>query len=178
MKEIFHEFGTAITAIFTAVLAIGILFGISISGKHGILEIAGAAAEKAEVDYTSYSDFDAVVIWHNRTKPETAYTAVFGRYFASEDANFLERYHARDMEGVIYPMDHVVLAKLFPDLMYGKVLDIRMADGTSVMNFYSSADGSIRFPSAGVYEVYFKIRDRENLTSVWKIPIAVDERRN
>ena len=74
MKEIFHEFGTAIIAILTAVLILGILFGISISGKTGILKIAGVSAEKVEIDYTSYHDFDAVATWHNRTKPVTAST--------------------------------------------------------------------------------------------------------
>ena len=178
MKVIFQEFGTAIIAIITAVLIIGILFGISVSGRHGILEIAGAATNKAEVDYTSYSDFEAVATWHNRTKPVAGYTATFGRFFAIENANFLERYYAKDIEGSIYPMDEVIIAKLFINDMFGKILDIRKADGTSVMSAYSEANGSIRFPSAGVYEVYFQIRDRENLTSVWKIPIAVDERRN
>ena len=90
----------------------------------------------------------------------------------------LARYYAKDMEGTVYPMDKVILAKLFTNSMFGKVLDIRRADGTSVMSAYSATDGSIRFPSAGVYVVYFQIRDRENLTSVWKIPIAVDERRS
>ena len=178
MKEIFHEFGTAIIAILTAVLILGILFGISISGRTGILKIAGASAEKVEIDYTSYHDFDAVTIWHNRTKPVTAYTASYGRFFALDSTSFLARYYAKDMEGTVYPMDKVILAKLFTNTMFGKVLDIRRADGTSIMSSYSATDGSIRFPSAGVYEVYFQIRDRENLTSVWKIPIAVDERRN
>ena len=92
MKVIFQEFGTAIIAIITAVLIIGILFGISVSGRYGILEIAGAATNKVEVDYTSYSDFDAVATWHNRIKPVARYTATFGRFFAIENANFLERY--------------------------------------------------------------------------------------
>lgn len=178
MKEIFHEFGTAIIAILTAVLILGILFGISISGRTGILKIAGVSAEKVEIDYTSYHDFDAVTIWHNRTKPVAAYTASYGRFFALDCTNFLARYYAKDMEGTVYPMDKVILAELFTNTMFGKVLDIRRADGTSIMSAYSTTDGSIRFPSAGVYEVYFQIRDRENLTSVWKIPIAVDERRN
>lgn len=178
MKEIFHEFGTAIIAILTAVLILGILFGISISGRTGILKIAGVSAEKVEIDYTSYHDFDAVTIWHNRTKPVAAYTASYGRFFALDSTSFLARYYAKDMEGTVYPMDKVILAKLFTNTMFGKVLDIRRADGTSIMSSYSTTDGSIHFPSAGVYEVYFQIRDRENLTSVWKIPIAVDERRN
>jgi hypothetical protein len=178
MKEIFHEFGTAIIAILTAVLILGILFGISISGRTGILKIAGVSAEKVEIDYTSYNDFDAVTIWHNRTKPVAAYTASYGRFFALDCTNFLARYYAKDMEETVYPMDKVILAQLFTNTMFGKVLDIRRADGTSIMSAYSTTDGSIRFPSAGVYEVYFQIRDRENLTSVWKIPIAVDERRN
>lgn len=178
MKEIFHEFGTAILAIFTAVLVIGILFGISVSGKHGIFEITGIATKKEEIDYTAYHDFDAVVTWHNRTKPAAAYDTALGRFFAAEDADFLERYYAEDMEGVIYPMDKVILAQLFTNTMFGKVLDIRKADGTSVMHSYSATEGSIRFPSAGIYVVYFQIRDKENITGVWKIPIAVDERRN
>ena len=178
MKEIFHEFGTAIIAILTAVLILGILFGISISGRTGILKIAGVSAEKVEIDYTSYHDFDAVTIWHNRIKPVAAYTASYGRFFALDSTSFLARYYAKDMEGTVYPMDKVILAELFTNTMFGKVLDIRRADGTSIMSAYSTTDGSIRFPCAGVYDVYFQIRDRENLTSVWKIPIAVDERRN
>lgn len=178
MKEIFHEFGTAIIAIVTAILILGVLFGISVSGNTGILQIAGCSVEKDETDFTSYHDFDSVVTWHNRTKPIAAYTASYGRFFALSSTNFLARYYAKDMEGTIYLMDKVILAKLFTNTMFGKVLDIRKADGTSVMSCYSATDGSIRFPSAGVYVVYFQIRDRENLTSVWKIPIAVDERRN
>ncbi|NMC59416.1 MAG: hypothetical protein GYA51_08560 [Candidatus Methanofastidiosa archaeon] len=178
MKEIFHEFGTAIIAIVTAIMILGVLFGISVSGNTGILKIVGVSVEKREIDYTSYHDFDAVITWHNRTKPVAGYTASYGRFFALNSTSFLARYYAKDMEGTIYPMDKVILAKLFTNTMFGKVLDIRRADGTSVVSSYSASDGSIRFPSAGVYEVYFQIRDRENLTSVWKIPIAVDERRN
>ena len=178
MKELFHEFGTAIIAIVTATLILGVLFGISVSGKIGILKIAGVSVEKEKIDYTSYQDFDAVVTWHNRTKPVVAYTASYGRYFALSSTNFLARYYAKDMEGTVYPMDKVIITKLFTNTMCGKVLDIRRADGLSVMSSYFTMDGSIRFPSAGVYEVYFQIRDRENLTSVVKIPIAVDERRN
>ena len=178
MKEIFHEFGTAIIAIVTAVLILGVLFGISVSGKTGILKIAGVSVEKEETDYASYHDFDSVITWHNRTKPVAAYTESYGRFFALSNTSFLSRYYAKDMEGTIYPMDKVIVAKLFTNIMFGKVLDIRRADGTSVMSSYSATDGSICFPSAGVYVVYFQIRDRENLTSVWKIPIAVDERRN
>jgi len=178
MKLIFQEFGTAIIAIVTSVLIIGTLFGILISGRLGIIEIAGVATNKEEVKYTSYSDFDAVVTWHNRTKPGAGYAATFGRFFAIENENFLERYYAKDMEGSIYSMDEVIILKLFINNMFGKILDIRKADGQSVMSAYSEANGRIRFPSAGVYEVYFQIRDRENLISVWKIPIAVDERRN
>lgn len=178
MKEIFHEFGTGIIAILTAVLILGVLFGISISGKTGILKIVGGSVGKEETDYTSYHDFNEVVIWHNRTKPIAGYTASYGRFFALDSTSFLTRYYAKDMEGTIYPMDKVILARLFINTMFGKILDIRRADGTSVKSSYSESDGSIRFPSAGVYEVYFQIRDRENLTSVCKIPIAVDERRN
>jgi len=178
MKEIFHEFGTAIIAIITAVLVVGILFGISVSENLGILEIAGASTNKEMIDYTTYNDFSAVVTWHNRKKPEVAYISSFGRFFAIENANFLERYYATDMEGVIYPMDKVVIEKLLSNDIFGKILDIRKVNGMSVMSSYSEANGSICFPGAGVYEVYFQARDRENLTSVWKIPIAVDERRN
>ncbi len=46
MKEIFQEFGTAIIAIITSILVIGILFIVSISGKQGILEIAGIPLNK------------------------------------------------------------------------------------------------------------------------------------
>ena len=86
MKVIFQEFGTAIIAIITAALIIGILFGISVSGRHGMLEIAGVATNKEEVNYTSYIDFDSVVTWHNRTKPVVGYTATFGRFFAIANA--------------------------------------------------------------------------------------------
>lgn len=99
MKEIFHEFGTAIIAIVTAVLIIGVLFGISISGKTGILKIAGVSVEKEEIDFTSYHDFDSVVSWHNRTKPVAAYTESYGRFFALSNTSFLSRYYAKDMEG-------------------------------------------------------------------------------
>ena len=177
MKEIFHEFGTAIIAIVTAVLILGVLFGISVSGKTGILEIAGVPMEKTEIDYTSYHDFDAVVTWHNRTKPIASYHDELGRFFANENIGFLERYYAEDMEGIVYPMKDVVITKLFINEMFGKILDIRRADGISVKSAYSETNGSINFSSTGIYEVYFQISDRDNLTGVWKIPIAVDERR-
>ena len=177
MKVIIQEYSAAILAVLMAVLVIGILFGISLSDRNGILEIAGIPAEKEELDYTSYRDFNAVAVWHSRTKPEAAYFSTFGRFFAGENAGFLERYYAKDMEGMVYPMDEVILAELFTNDMSGKILDIRKADGTSVMSAYSEADGSIHFPGAGVYEVYFQIRDRENLTGIWRIPIAVDEGR-
>lgn len=178
MKEIFQEFGTAIIAIITSILVIGILFGVAISSKQGILEIAGVPLNKSEVDYSSYSDFDSVITWHKRTKPEAAYITSKGRFFWIENVDFLERYYAKDMEGVIYPMDDVIIKKMFPDIMFGKVLDIRKADGTSIISSYSKTDGVICFPSAGIYEVYFQIRDKENLTSIWRISIAADERRS
>ncbi len=178
MREIVQEFGSAIIAIITAILIIGILFGITAFDKQGILKITGVAVSKEEVDYTSYRDFDALVTWQNRTKPVANYISTFGRFYANETAGFIEWYYAKDMESRIYPMNQVILTKLFKDNMFGKVLDIRKADGTSIMGTYSEMSGSIRFPTAGVYEVYFQIRDKENKTSVWKIPIAVDERRD
>ncbi|RDY32121.1 hypothetical protein [Lachnotalea glycerini] len=173
MKEIFQEFGTAIISIATVVLVIGILMGISVSGKTGLLQIVGESVIKNETDYTSFLDFDAVVNWHNRTKPEVAYIESYGRFFSRMNTEFLVRYYAKDMEGIIYPMDQVILAKLFTDTMFGKVLDIRKADGTSVKNLYSAMNGMILFQKAGVYEVYFQIRDRENIIRVCKISIAV-----
>lgn len=134
--------------------------------------------EKVETDFTSYHDFDAVVTWHNRTKPVATYTPSYGRFFALSSTGFLVRYYAKDMEGTVYPMDKVIVARLFTNTMFGKVLDIKRADGTSVMSSYFAMDEASVFQVQGVYEVYFQIRDRENLTSVVKIPIAVDERRN
>lgn len=174
MKVIFREFGFAILVIIVAVLIFGTLFGITIAGRTGILEIAGIHAEKEETDYTSYGDFEAVNVWHERTKPQVAYTASFGRFFSGEDTDFLERYYAKDMEEVIYPMDQVILAKRYPKSMYGKVVDIRRVDGTSILDSYSKGNGRICFPGIGVYQVYFQVRDRENLTSIYRIPIAVD----
>lgn len=178
MKEIFHEFGTAIIAIVTAVLIIGVTFGISVSGKTRILKLAGVSVEKEGTDFASYHDFDALVTWHNRTKPVVEYSELYGRFFALSRSDFLARYFAKDMEGTVYSMQNIILTKLLTNKMFGKILDIRRVDGASVMSSYSATDGSICFTSAGVYEVYFQIRDRENLTSVVKIPIAVDERRN
>jgi hypothetical protein len=174
MKVIFQEFGSAILAIIVAVLIFGTLFGITIAGRTGILEVAGIHAEREATDYTAYRDFEAVNVWHERTKPQVAYTASFGRFFSGEDTDFLERYYAKDMEEVIYPMDQVILAKRYPESMYGKVVDIRRVDGTSILDSYSKENGTIRFPEIGVYQVYFQVRDRENLTSTYQIPIAVD----
>ncbi len=178
MKEILREFGSVLLAIVVAVLVFGILFGISIGGRTGILEIAGICLEKEEEDYTAYRDFEAVHVWHERTKPQVAYIASFGRFFTGDNTNFLERYYAKDMEAVIYPMDQVILAKRYPDILYGKVVDIRRVDGTSIMESYSIETGSICFPGIGIYQVYFKVRDKENLTSIYQIPIAVDIGRN
>lgn len=178
MKEIFQEFGAAIIAIITSILVIGILFIVSISGKQGILEIAGIPLSKTEINYSSYSDFDSVIAWHKRTKPEAAYITSKGRFFEDESVDFLGRYYAKDMEGVVYTMDDVIIKKMFPDIMFGKVLDIRTVNGKSIIDSYSKANGYINLPSAGIYEVYFQIRDKENLTSIWKIPIAADERRS
>lgn len=177
MKEIYHEFGTAIIAIISAILIIGILFGVTVSGHTGILQIVGNSTDKETIDYTSYQDFDAVITWHNRTKPVVVYTASYGRFFENEVTDFLERYYAKDMEGTIYILDQVILTQLFTNQMYGKVLDIRTEDGTSIINSYNSVNGTVQFPGAGVYVVYFQVRDKENLTSIWKIPIAVDEGR-
>ena len=178
MKEIFQELGAAIIAIITSILVIGILCIVSISGKQGILEIAGIPLNKTKINYSSYSDFYSVITWHKRNKPEADYITAKGRFFEDESVNFLERYYAKDMEGIIYPMDDVIIKKMFPDIMFGKVLDIRTVNGKSIIGSYSKANGYINFPSAGIYEVYFQIRDKENLTSIWKIPIAADERRS
>ena len=174
MKVIFREFGSAILAIIVAALIFGTLFGITIAGRTGILGIAGIHAEKEETDYTVYRDFEVVNVWHERTKPQVAYTASFGRFFSGENTDFLERYDARDMEEVIYPMDQVILTKRHPEIMYGKVLDIRRWDGSSILDSCSKENGTICFPEIGVYQVYFQVRDRENLTSTYRIPIAVD----
>ncbi|MDR0925352.1 MAG: hypothetical protein LBN31_13495 [Hungatella sp.] len=178
MKIIFQEFGSAILAIIVAVLIFGTLFGITIAGRTGILEIAGMHGEKEETDYTAYHDFEAVNIWHERTKPQVVYIASFGRFFSGEDTDFLERYYAKDMEEVIYPMDQVILAKRYPEIMFGKVVEIRRMDGSSILDSYSKENGTISFPGMGVYQVYFQVRDRENLTSIYQIPIAVDAGRD
>lgn len=177
MKEIYHEFGLAIIAIISGILIIGILFGITVSGHTGIIQIAGNSTKKESIDYTSYQDFDAVITWHNRTKPVVAYTDSYGRFFENEETDFLKRYYAKDMEGCVYILDQVILTQLLTNQMYGKVLNIRKEDGTSIISSYNSNNGTIHFPEAGVYVVYFQVRDKENVTSVWKIPIVVGEGR-
>lgn len=178
MKVIFQEFGTAAVSIITAMLLLAIIFGISFSGHHGILEIAGEEARKESITYSTYQDFDSVVTWSQRAAPVVYYRAESGRFFAEENANFLVRYLVKDHEGSIYPMNQVIITGQFLNLMYGKIVDVRKVNGSSVMNGYSGSSGYITFLSPGVYEVYFQVRDKENQTSIWRIPIAVDEGRN
>lgn len=175
---IFREFGTAIIAIITGVMILFVLFGLTVSGHHGILDVAGVTVHKNELSYTDYEDFTAVNLWSHRSKPQVGYVAEKGRFFAGEGTNLLKRYFAKDFEENVYPMDIVILSQMYSGKMYGKLIDIRKIDGTSVRSSYAENSGMISFPSAGVYDVYFKVRDRENLTMIYRIPVAVDEGRN
>ena len=178
MKVIFQEFGTATVSIITAMLLLAIVFGISFSGHHGILEIVGVVTQKESITYSSYEDFDSVVTWSQRAAPVVYYRAESGRFFAEENANFLIRYLVKDHEGSIFPMNQVILNGQFSNRMVGKIVDVRKVNGSSIMRGYFGSSGYINFPSPGVYEVYFQVRDKENVTSIWRIPIAVDEGRN
>ena len=175
MKEIFQEYGAAIIAVITGVLLLGVIFGIRHADKTGLFSIMGLSVEKQETDYTAYRDFDAVQVWHEREKPQVYYVEEKGRYFADETCGFLERYYAKDMEGALYSMNLVMLENRYPDVMFGSISDIRDAEGNSRMSYYNAANGKIRFQEPGVYEVYFRVIDRENIEETWKIPIAVDE---
>lgn len=177
MKELFQEFGAAVIALITAVFLFAIMFGISFFGRTGILHILGKSVEKQEVDYVSYRDFDAVAVWHDRRKPEVHYQTELGRFFSNEAVNFLERYYAKDMERIIYPMNEVILSQRFQESMFGSICDIRDKNGNSVLAGYDAYTGKMRFPVAGIYEVYFRVIDKENVEATWKIPIAVDEGR-
>ena len=101
MKEIYQEYGTAIIAIITGIALIGLIFGVQYAGKTGIFEIAGTTLQNEETDYTAYRDFDAVKVWYEREKPQVFYVTSKGRFFADENAEFLRRYYAKDMEGVV-----------------------------------------------------------------------------
>ena len=45
------------------------------------------------------------------------------------------------------------------------------------MNYYNQSNGYICFQEPGIYEVYFRVIDRENVEETWRIPIVVDEGR-
>lgn len=177
MKEIFQEYGAAVIAIITGMLVLAVILGIHHADRNGLFSILGLSVEKQETDYTAYSDFDAVSVWHEREKPQVYYVEEKGRYFADETTGFLERYYAKDMEGAVYSMNLVMLEERYPDVMFGSISDIRDADGNSRMPYYDAESGMIRFQEPGVYEVYFRVIDRENIEETWRIPIAVDEGR-
>ena len=176
MRTIMEQYGGTILAMISGILVIGILFGIARNDQEGILGVVGVATEKQEEVYTEYEDYDAVITWHKRELPSVSYEEMKGRYFAEQSTSFLSRYYVKDMEEQVYPLDKVILEELYPEVMFGKILDIRNSDGESVMGGYAEHDGSMTFTQAGIYEVYFTVRDRENVTSTWKIPIVVDER--
>lgn len=176
MSTIIEQFGGVILAMIAGILVIGILFGIARNDQEGILGVLGEATEKQEEVYADYEDYDAVITWHEREVPSVSYEETKGRYFAEQSTPFLSRYYVKDMEEQIYSLDKVIIEELYQDVMFGQILDIRNSDGESVMAGYSEIDGSMTFAQAGIYEVYFTVRDRENVTSTWKIPIVVDER--
>ena len=177
MKEIFQEYGTAIIAIITGIALIGLIFGVQYAGKTGIFEIAGTTLQKEEIDYTAYRDFDAVKLWYEREKPQVFYVTSKGRFFADENAEFLKRYYAKDMEGVVYYLDEVIIRQRYPNIMFAAICDIRNSHGNSVINYYNQSNGYIYFQEPGIYEVYFRVIDRENVEETWRIPIVVDEGR-
>lgn len=105
------------------------------------------------------------------------YVTSKGRFFADESAEFLKRYYAKDMEGVVYYLDDVIIRQRYPNIMFADICDIRNGHGVSVMNYYNQTNGYIYFQEPGIYEVYFRVIDRENVEETWRIPIVVDEGR-
>lgn len=177
MKEIFREYGTALIAIFSGILILVLLFGISYGDKMGFLSVAGTVLDQDERDYTEYMDFDAVVEWNKRAKPEVNYDTECGRYFVGDSIDFLKRYYVKDAEGNVYYMDQVLLFESYPDIIFAEICDIRDMGGRSILDKYNSQTGHIMFEESGVFDVYFRVIDKENLEETWKIPIVVDERR-
>ena len=57
-------------------------------------------------------------IWYEREKPQVFYVTSKGRFFADENAEFLRRYYAKDMEGVVYYLDEVIIRQRYPNIMF------------------------------------------------------------
>ena len=73
------------------------------------------------------------------------YVTSKGRFFADENAEFLKRYYAKDMEGVVYYLDEVIIRQRYPNIMFAVICDIRNNHGNSVMNYYNQSNGYIYF---------------------------------
>jgi len=177
MKEIFNQYGSAIIAILVGIGIIAMIFGISYGGKTGVLKIAGIGAAVESDDYSAYTDFETVRAVHERSKPEAAYISAVGRLFVHTDTDLLSCFTISDFGGNIYSLRETVLTNIDSGIMFCKILDIRDNDGNSYLPLYNSVNGYIRFEEAGIYYVCFKTRDMQNVTGIWKIPIAVDEGR-
>lgn len=177
MKDIIAVFLKGITAgaVTVALLLIFANIKLNVNGstRTGVLDILGAASDKAGIQYDLLTDTEISGSIISEHKPVIKYTShdIIRR---NTTVNLLSCFSVTEYNGTDYVTDNA--SELYPDKVYIKSI-LKDDRTTSVADFYDEATGNIIFTDSGVYFVTIALRDNENRenTMTVKIPVGLEE---
>lgn len=155
MGKWMEEYGETLVAGAAGVM---ILMLILVSG---ILSVIGARVKMEENFHTEYRDFCVFSELCQRKKPEVI-CETDKHWYAGEVILIEEAFSGKDAEGKRLEIE---------------VKAITDKDGVNCMEMYQREEHQIMFQKAGVYCFELKVQDEENLCTVSKIELSVDNRK-
>lgn len=177
MKDIIAVFLKGITAgaVTVALLLIFANIKINVNGstRTGVLDILGAASDKAGIRYDSLTDTEIAGNVISEHKPVVKYTSP-DIIIRNNPVNLLSCFSVTEYNGTDYVTDNA--SDLYPDKVYIKSI-LKEDRTTSVADLYDEATGNMTFTDSGVYFVTIALRDEENRenTMTVKVPVRLEE---
>lgn len=155
MGKWMEEYGETLVAVIAGFM---ILMLILVSG---ILSVIGTRAKIEENSHTEYRDFRVFSELCQRKKPEII-CETDKHWYAGEVISIEEAFSGKDAEGRRLEIE---------------VKAITDKDGVNCMEMYQHEAHQIMFQKAGVYRFELEVQDEENLCTVSKIELSVDNRK-
>lgn len=179
MKDIIAVFLKGITAgaVTVALLLIFANIKINVNGstRTGVLDILGAASDKAGIQYDSLTDTEIAGNVISEHKPVVKYTSP-DIIIRNKPVNLLSCFSITEYNGngTDYVTDNA--SDLYPDKVYIKSI-LKEDRTTSVADLYDEATGNMTFTDSGVYFVTIVLRDNENRENIMtvKVPVRLEE---
>ncbi len=139
MKEIMHEYGSAVITVSVALLLFFLLFGkLTVEGNVGVVQILKSRTVLSQKDYQQYKDSKETILAIERKQPEITCRNV--KILAGSSRKAEELFLGTDVDG-----NEAELA-----IIKAECPDKREAEVT---------DNKIKFKQQGIYRIWVKATD-------------------